>query len=104
MPEISNSSDKHYVGEVGTEVIVDTDKVLTGALFTNLKVRKPDGVEVEWIGVIYTLDGVQKAIRYVTVTGDFDQHGVYELQAHVSLGSFDGFGRTARFVIFKKYS
>ena len=40
-------TDKYYVGDTGTDIIVDCGTAITGATNTKLKVKKSDGTEPE---------------------------------------------------------
>lgn len=75
--------DKVYVDTVGLPIYLDTTITLTGALLLAIKVRKPSGSEVTWVG---SLSGT-KEIVYTTVSGDLDEPGVYDLQAYVQLAT-----------------
>jgi hypothetical protein len=86
---------QYYVGDEGTEIIVDTCSDISAATVTDLIVRKPDGTQVTWSGAIYDTT----KIRYVTTTGDFDQAGRYRLQAYVEMPGWKGFGETTTFKV-----
>jgi hypothetical protein len=96
---------KHYVGEIGTEVIIDCGQDITAATNTSIAVLKPDGTTTSWTPAnIYTISGATRYLRYVTVAGDFDQAGIYEAQASLTLGSWTGLGETTSFVIYDTFS
>ena len=97
----SSSSAKHYVGEVGTELIVECGKKLDNAAFLKLSVKRPDGSVVEWTGE----QAFQRrtAIRYVTKEGDLNVPGEYQLQSKVSLNGWVGKGRTSKFLIYDQF-
>ena len=88
-------ADKHYIGEIGTDILVDCGSDITGATDTKLKVKKPDGSEVEWIAAI---DGTN-FLKYTTLITDFNLAGTYYLQASLVLAGWTGLGETALFVI-----
>jgi hypothetical protein len=90
-----SSENKYYVGDIGTEVIVDTCSNISSATTANLKVEKPDGTLVTWVGVVYQTT----KIRYVILDGDFDQAGKYLMQAYVEIGSWSGHGDTVTFTV-----
>ena len=92
-------TDRHYVGEVGTVITVDCGSDISGATGTILKVRKPDGTEVEWTATIYD----SNYLRYTTVAGDFNKAGTYHVQAHLTLAGWTGHGETAEFPIYEEY-
>ena len=86
---------KYYVGDIGTEIIVDTCSDITSATVSNLKVEKPDGTLHTWTGTVYETTH----IRYVVVDGDFDQVGLYLVQAYVEMPGWSGLGNTAEFKV-----
>lgn len=89
---------KLYVGMSGVKLIVDTGINLNGASKVALKVKKPDGTEVEWIG---TASGTK--IEYVLQDGDLDQTGAYKIQAYVEFGTSKMYGDTEGIYVYDKY-
>lgn len=92
-------TNKHYVGDVGTEITVDCGTTITEATGTKLKVKKPDGTAVEWTATVSGTDD----LKYTTISGDFDQDGVYYLQASLTISGWTGLGETANFTIHSPY-
>jgi len=92
-------TDKYYVGDTGTDIIVDCGTAITGATNTKLKVKKPDGSEVEWAA---TIDGTDN-LKYTTLISDFSVPGTYILQASLTLGGWTGLGESAQFMIYDSY-
>lgn len=93
---------EYYVGDVGTEVTVETGEDLSSATVTVLKVKKPDdaiSAEVTWSGTVYDTT----KIRYIIANGDWDQSGRYLLQSYVELPTWQGRGDTVAFEIKKKF-
>lgn len=92
-----DSDGKYYVGDIGTEIIVNTciDLVDAGATVTNLIVEKPDGTVETWVGSIYEIT----YIKYDVQDGDFDQYGTYHLQAYIEMPGWSGRGTTASFQV-----
>lgn len=91
---------KYYVGDVGTEIIVDTCSDITTATVTDLLVEKPDGTSHVWSGSAYDTT----KIRYVVQAGDFDQDGEYYLQAYVEMPGWSGRGVTTSFRVMGVFS
>jgi len=89
----------HYVGEIGTDIIVDIGTDITGATPTVLKVQKPDGTTVEWTASIYN----SNYLKYTTISGDFDQSGTYVVQASLTLTGWTGLGDVATFEVYSAY-
>ena len=86
---------KYYVGDVGTEIIVDTCSDIITATLARLIVEKPDGTVVNWDGAV--VDDTK--IRYVVSVGDFDQVGEYRLQAYVEMPGGTWRGNTTSFKV-----
>ena len=86
---------KYYQGDVGTEIYVDTCSDISTATFVSLKVKKPDGTDVEWVGVVSDTT----KIKYVVQVGDFDQVGEYRVQSYVEMPSWSGLGDTTTFMV-----
>jgi hypothetical protein len=93
-------TDKYYVGDIGTDIIVDCGTEITGATNTKLKVQKPDGTTAEWVA---SIDGTDN-LKYTIIAGDFNVAGTYFLQASLSLGGWTGLGDTAKFIVHEPYS
>jgi len=93
--------DKHYVGEVGTELVVRCGRDLTGAASLKLSVKRPDGSVVEWTAE----QAYQRkdSIRYITKPGDFTVPGEYQLQSKVYLNGWLGKGKTTKFLIYNRF-
>lgn len=97
------STDKIYVGDTGTAIIVDCGSGLEGATVAVLSVRKPDGFEVSWPATVIAIDGATRFLRYVTHPGDLDQPGSYKVQAHVALPGWTGRGGTFKFKVYQHF-
>ena len=96
--------DKHYIDEVGLNVIVNCGKDVSGYTGLKMQVKKPDGTIVEWTATIYEYDSESNYIRYSTQEGDLDQAGEYELQAYGEHGGWEGLGKTDYFVVYDKFA
>lgn len=77
---------KVYVGDIGTEIILDTLVDITSATSVSIKARKPDGSAVTWPGAVYG----GTSIRYVSQLNDLDMDGVWSLQGHVTSPAWSG--------------
>jgi hypothetical protein len=96
---------KHYVGEIGCEIIIDTGMDLSNALALQLNVKKPDGTLATWLASAYAFSSMQNTgIIYTTVDGDFDQAGTYEIQPSITLSDWQGLAQTAKIVIYDKFA
>jgi len=90
-------ADKIYVGDKGTEIVLDTQTNLTGALVTNIRVIKPDGTVVTWTGSV--VDDTK--IKYTTslAASELDLPGRYLLQTFVDTGVWSGHGETVSMTV-----
>jgi len=83
-------ANKIYVGDTGTEFIVDTGTDVSSATKLALKVLKPEGVSAEWVGSSYQTT----KIKYTTVADDLNVAGEYAIQAYVEMPAWTGRGET----------
>lgn len=91
---------KIFVGDIGTEIVVDCGEAITGATSLKLRVKKPNGSLVEWIGSIKT----NTSFKYIVQSGDFSIPGVYIMQAHVTLPDWEGSGEIVEIIVFDRIS
>jgi hypothetical protein len=82
-----------YVGDIGTEIIVDTGETLASATKTQLKIKKPDGTTVTKDA---TVSDVTKLL-YSAIAGDLSIPGEYVVQAYVEFADWNGHGNPAHF-------
>ena len=91
---------KSYIGDIGTEIIVDVGTDITDATDHKMLIRKPDGTEEEWTPTsIFNV----KYLTYTTADGDFDQAGMYRLQAWVETPDGEWKGETAQFRVYDDF-
>ena len=90
---------KIYAGSYGIKLTAETKSDLSTAVQVSLIVKKPDGSEVEWVGVI---NG--STIEYVLQQGDIDIAGKYLIQTKAVFN--DGsviYGQTDILPIYEKF-
>lgn len=101
---------KHYVGEAGTEFILDTGVLIGSATQQYIKYQKPDGTTTgTFNGSLYSsYSDLAKTIgtyfvMYTIAASDFDQPGEWRFQA--AIGSVGGtwFGETQKVQIYDIY-
>lgn len=80
-----------FVGDIGTEIIIDCGTDISTATLLKIEARKPDGVKVLWTA---TLSGTQK-IKYAVQSGDINLAGRWDLQAYVEMPGWSGRGEIA---------
>jgi len=91
---------KIYVGDTGTELLLDTGQSLAGATTVSIKARKPDGVSVNWVGTVFETTKV----RFLTLADSFDQAGLWSLQAKVIMPSGVWLGETVNVTVYKAFN
>lgn len=79
---------KIYKDSIGVQIILDTKEDLTLADEVSIKVKKPGGTAVGWVGAVYQVT----KIKYVTEEDDLDLAGDYKLQAYVDFPDWKGRG------------
>ena len=94
-------ADKVYVGDVGTDVIVDCGEDITGATGLSLKVKKPDGTASSWTGDIAVYNS--NYLKYTIQSSDLSVDGRYKVQASLTLGTWTGLGETDTFTVSPLY-
>jgi hypothetical protein len=80
-----------HVGDIGTTLIVtileDGSVVdISSASSLQIIIKKPDATTLTKTGV-FTTDGTDGKMQYVSIAGDFDQSGNYRIQGKVNLSS-----------------
>jgi hypothetical protein len=65
----------YYAGDSYTLLRLDTGISLVGATVTRILYRKPN------------------TLQYQLINGDIDQHGIWEIQAYVEVGSKKALGK-----------
>ena len=89
-----------FVGDIGTELLINLQRDITTATNYSLSVRKPDGTTVTWTPSIYNV----KYLRYITINGDFNQDGIYQIQPQLTIGTWTGSGAICKIEVFNKIS
>jgi hypothetical protein len=91
---------KHYVGEIGTEILIEADSDISAASGVWMEVKKPDGITIEeWSATI--VSGIY--IQHIVEAGDFDQAGEYSVQPYIAMSGWAGYGETDTFKVHKKF-
>jgi hypothetical protein len=90
---------KVYVGDTGTAIILDCGQNISAASARSIEVKKPDGSTVSWTA---SASGTN-AIRFDSLAGTFDQAGQWRLQAKVTLSSGVWRGETALISVYPAF-
>lgn len=93
---------KIFKNDVYTMFRINGGKDLTLASSLTVKVKKPDGSEVEWTGELYSLDN--NKIKYIIQPGDLDQSGQYKANAYYIFPDWEGRGNTFKFTVYEPYT
>lgn len=80
-----------FVGDVGTEIVLDCGINVSSATVRKIIVKTPSGVRREWTAVA---DGTN-SIKRTTLAGDLDMPGEWVLQAYVEMTAWQGHGSKA---------
>lgn len=91
--------EKVYIGDAGTEIVLDVGSDITDNIELAILCLKPDGSEHKWIA---SLESKSK-LKYISSEMDFDQKGRFKLQAYVDLGTWSGRGSTIELMVEEKY-
>lgn len=90
---------KIYIGDIGTNIIVDLGSDITTATVKKIKYKKPDGTEGEWLA---NISGT-RFFTYTSVSGDLDPIGKWILNAYVEMPAWQGHGETFCMVVHDIY-
>ena len=92
--------EKVYVGNVGTNIDLDTEVDITSSTSLKILALKPDGTtEVSWTA---SRDGTS-VVRYTTQAGDLDVEGTWRLQAEVTTASGKWLGNTVTLRVYPEF-
>lgn len=86
-----------FLGDTGTEIVLDCGVNVTTATVRKIVARKQNGVKVTWLA---SLDGTN-AIKYTTTEFDLDVAGTWYLQAYVEMPNWKGYGGKAMLTVSK---
>lgn len=90
---------RSYVGDIGTEVLIDMKTDISAVLVKMLKVKNKTG-EKEWAPTVHE----SNFLRFVTVDADdFDAIGIYYVQPYMEFAGWKGHGETVTFEIFARW-
>lgn len=94
-----SDSDKTYVGDTGTAIILDVGADISAATELGIEARRPDGTVVTWSAVASGATGV----RFDTMADSLDIPGNWTLQAVVALPTGRWRGKPARFRVYAPF-
>jgi hypothetical protein len=91
---------KVYVGDIGTDIILDTTHSLVAATAVSIEVLKPDSTTASWAASVTATTKV----HFVSVAGTFDVAGIYRLQAKATLPSGVWLGETVELTVYTPFT
>lgn len=91
---------KVYLGDVGTDIILDCGSDISDATVRQIIAKKPSGETVTWPAVA---EGAN-SIKYKVVDGDIDEAGLWSLQARVVTPSWSGRGETFPMQVYELFA
>jgi hypothetical protein len=100
---------KHYINEIGLNILLDCGIDVSSASVTKMEVSLPDGTRKEWAANVWTLYGKSNYLLYTTIDSDLVQIGLYKIQAYIKKtdGSgniiWEALGETAMFTIYNRF-
>lgn len=96
----------HYVGDIGTLVILDVGTDVSTATAMSIKVKKPSGITTVWDAELGppTPTGEYTKIMHVIESGEWDEPGQWTIQAYIEIGDWKGHGDAVKFKLTPLYS
>jgi len=91
---------KHYIGEIGTVILVDCGCDISSSTVHELKIKKPSGTEVSWNAEVVD----KNFLKYTINKDDFNEKGIYYLQSYLEFNNgWKGLGETVIFYVCDKW-
>lgn len=90
---------KIFVGDIGTEIILEAGEPLTDQTTLQIRYIKPTGETGTWDAEVYGVGDTQAI--YVTIEGDIDEAGVWKFQLYVELTDWLGYGTISTLEIYE---
>ena len=100
---------KKYIGEVGTEIILDTGVLIGSATAQYIKTLNPAGLEGTFAASLYDsyseLAGLTGTylLKYSLVAGNISVPGKWKFQAFIGTASGTWYGETVRVEFFDEF-
>jgi hypothetical protein len=93
------TTQKTYVGDAGTAIVLDCGQDISAATARSIEARKPDGTTASWPAYA----SGTTAIRFDTLAGTLDQAGRWRLQAKVAMPSGEWRGETVELAVYAEF-
>jgi hypothetical protein len=94
------------IGDIGTafEIALTEDgsvfSIADALTVKQIKFKKPDGTTVTQ-DAVFSSDGTDGKLRYVSIVGDIDMRGSWQMQAYVEKASWQGHSEINYFEVFE---
>lgn len=89
-------SNKIFVGDIGTEIILDAGEDISSETTLNIQYIKPSGTTGEWAADVYNTNYA----KYTTLVDDIDEDGIWRFRIYVELTSWTGYGEEDSIMVF----
>ena len=93
-------TDKVYKNDIGTAIILDTTENITAQTVLKILYQKPSGTVGEWAATVFQ---TTKA-RYVTISGDLNEKGLWYLQIYLEIPAWKGYGETVEMYVYDQWN
>ena len=100
---------KKYIGEVGTELILDTGILIGSATAQHIKTYNPNGVEGTFAASLYSSYSDLAAaigtyhLKYALTSGDISIPGKWKFQAFMGTSAGTWYGETVEIQFFDEF-
>lgn len=100
---------KHYVGETGTELILDTGILIGSATSQYIKTMNPAKVEGTFTASLYSSYSLLAEaigtylLKHTLATSDFSIPGDWRFQAFIGTASGTWYGETVKLTIYDEF-
>lgn len=84
-----------YLGDIGTEIVIDCGIDLTQSTAVTIVALRPDGTKVDWSSAVYQ----STFVRYVTQAGDLSIPGLWQLQPKIESPTWSGSGSVVEMTV-----
>ena len=100
---MATATSEIHVSDIGTilQVTFKEDNVVVDISSASVKtfvIQRPDGTQLTPVGVFST-DGTDGILNYVTVNGDLNQAGEYQIQGVLTLTAWTGKSSIGKFQV-----
>jgi hypothetical protein len=100
---------KHYINEIGLNIVLDCEEEIPEGSVTKMEVLLPNGKRKTWTSTILTVDEESRYLIYTTADSDLIQAGEYKIQAYIKQTDgntivWETLGETAVFTVYNRFN